>query len=312
MCGVTVFGCDLSAVIIGQRDANHKEMMMKIGLIGAGLMGHGLGLNMLAAGHELHVVAHHNRTPIEDLVSKGAVEAPSLAALGALVDVVVLCVTGTPAVQKVIDDLAGNFRPGMLVIDTTTNSSGGPEAFNSTLIEHGVTYVEAPVTGGAVQARQGVLGAIVGCDKELPRKAREVLSCFCKQIEHFGPVGAGARAKLVSNFLALGTAALVIETFRKARALGVDWQKLYELAQLGSGKSVGLDRIVGGAVAGDFEGYKFSVDNSIKDLSYLADLAEQNSCDSSLLPALLELFSSAAADGHGSRMISELLDPNLT
>lgn len=284
---------------------------MKIGLIGAGLMGHGMGLNMLAAGHELHVVAHRNRAPVEDLVSRGAVEAASISALGSQVDVVVLCVTGTPAAQKTVDSLAGHVRPGMLVIDTTTNSSGGPEALNSRLIEHGLKYVEAPVTGGADQARQGVLGAIVGCDGELPGQARDVLSCFCRQIEHFGPVGAGARAKLVSNFLALGTAALVIETFRQARELGVDWQKLYELAQLGSGKSVGLDRIVGGAIGGDFEGYKFSVDNTIKDLSYLSDLVEENSCDSSLLPAMLELFSSAAADGHGNRMISELLDPDL-
>ncbi len=284
---------------------------MKIGLIGAGLMGHGMGLNMLAAGHELYVVAHRNRAPIEDLVSKGAAEAPSLSALGELVDVLVLCVTGTPAAHKVVDGLAGHIRPGMMVIDTTTNSSGGPEALNSRLIGHGLKYVEAPVTGGADQARQGVLGAIVGCDGELPGQAREVLSCFCKQIEHFGPVGAGARAKLVSNFLALGTAALVVETFRQARALGVDWQKLYELAKLGSGKSVGLERIVGSAIGGDFEGYKFSVDNTIKDLSYLTDLTEENSCTSGLLPAMLELFSSAAADGRGNRMISELLDPDL-
>lgn len=284
---------------------------MKIGLIGAGLMGHGMATNILAAGHELHVVAHRNREPIEDLISRGAYEAPSPAALGALVDVVVLCVTGTPAAQKVIGALMPVLRPGMLVIDTTTNTSGGPEAFSSTLARLDVIYVEAPVTGGAQQAREGVLGAIVGCDKDLPRDARDVLSCFCRQIEQFGPAGAGARAKLVSNFLALGTAALVIETFQKARALGVDWQKLYELAQHGSGKSVGFDRIAGGAVAGDFKGYKFSVDNSVKDLSYFTELAEQNSCNSDLLSAMLGVFSSAASDGHGNRMISELLDPDL-
>jgi len=284
---------------------------MKIGLIGAGLMGHGMAVNILAAGHELHVMAHRNRRPIEDLVSRGALEVPSPAAMCARVDFVVLCVTGTPAAQRVIDELAQTLRPGMLVIDTTTNSSGAPEVFSSTLAGLDVIYVEAPVTGGAQQAREGVLGAIVGCDRDLPQEARDVLSCFCRQIEQFGPAGAGARAKLVSNFLALGTAALVIETFQKARALGVDWQKLYELAQHGSGKSVGLDRIAGGAIAGDFKGYKFSVDNSVKDLSYFADLAEKNSCDSDLIPALLDVFSSAASNGHGSRMISELLDPKL-
>ncbi|MEO9875632.1 MAG: NAD(P)-dependent oxidoreductase [Anderseniella sp.] len=284
---------------------------MKIGLIGAGLMGHGMATNILAAGHELHVVAHRNREPIEDLVSRGALEAPSPVVLAGQVDAVVLCVTGTPAAQKIIDEITQALRPGMIVIDTTTNTSGAPEAFSSALAGLDVTYVEAPVTGGAQQAREGVLGAIVGCDKELPQDARDVLSCFCRQIEQFGPAGAGARAKLVSNFLALGTAALVIETFQKAKALGVDWQKLYELAQHGSGKSVGFDRIAGGAVDGDFKGYKFSVDNSVKDLSYFSELAELNSCNSDLLSALLGVFSGAASDGHGSRMISELLDPQL-
>ncbi len=284
---------------------------MKVGLIGAGFMGHGMAVNILSAGHELHVVAHRNREPIEELVSRGALEDPSPAELAAQADVVVLCVTGTPAAERVIDQLKPALRPGMLVIDTTTNTSGAPEAFSSALAGIGVTYVEAPVTGGAQQARDGVLGAIVGCDTKLPQDARDVLSCFCRQVEQFGAAGAGARAKLVSNFLALGTAALVIETFRKAKALDVDWQKLYELAQHGSGKSVGLDRIVGGAVAGDFKGYKFSVDNCVKDLSYFTELAEQNSCESDLLSALLGMFSSAASDGHGNRMISELLDPDL-
>ena len=284
---------------------------MKLGLVGAGLMGHGMGLNMLAAGHQLYVVAHRNRAPVEDLVARGAIEAPSIETLGSQVDAVVVCVTGTPAAQMVVERLIGHAQPGTIVIDTTTNSSGGPEALNSLSIEHGLTYVEAPVTGGADQARQGILGAIVGCDQDLPDRAREVLSCFCKQIEQFGPAGAGARAKLVSNFLALGTAALVVETFRQARELGVDWQKLYDLARLGSGNSTGLERIVGGAIAGDFEGYKFTVDNSVKDLSYLAQLADQTECRSELLPAMLNLFSTAAGDGHGNRMISELLDPDL-
>lgn len=285
---------------------------MKIGLIGAGLMGHGMAVNMLAAGHELYVVAHRNREPIDDLVGRGALEAPSPAALVEEVDVVVLCVTGTPAAEKVIGDFKQNLRPGMLVIDTTTNACGGPEAFSEALAGLDVTYVEAPVTGGAQQAREGVLGAIVGCDTELPHKARDVLSCFCKQVEQFGPAGAGARAKLVSNFLALGTAALVIETFRKAKALGVDWHKLYELARHGSGRSVGFDRIAGSAIAGDFKGYRFSVNNSVKDLSYFEELAEQNGCNSDLLSALLGVFSDAASDGHGDRMISELLDPDLS
>jgi len=284
---------------------------MKIGLIGAGLMGHGIGVNILAGGHELQVVAHRNRTSVENLVSKGAIEAGSPQMLAMAADIIVLCVTGTQVAQIVIDDLKPALKEGAVIIDTTTNKAGGPETFETMLKATGVTYIEAPLTGGVAQAEQGVLGAFVGCDGDIPDQAHEVLSCFCSRVERFGPVGAGARAKLVSNFLALGTAALVIETFKKARALDVDWQKLYDLALLGSGKSVGLERIVGNALAGDFEGYKFTVSNSLKDLTYFDELSKTNSCDSSLLSALIEVFSTAASAGHQTRLISELLDPDL-
>ncbi len=284
---------------------------MKVGLIGAGLMGHGMGVNLLTSGHELHVLAHRNRAPVEDLVARGAIEAASLAAIASTAEVIVMCVTGTAVAQQIVKELAPSLRAGTIIIDTTTNKAGGPESFNDILKPLGVSYVEAPVTGGAQQAEQGVLGAIVGCDGEIADKARKVLSCFCSRIEHFGPVGSGARAKLVSNFLALGTAALAIETFQNARALGVDWRKLYDLALLGSGKSAGLERIVGNALEGNFEGYKFSVGNSVKDLGYLEELARESGCHSSLLSALLEKYRDAAEAGLTDRVISELLDPEL-
>jgi len=291
---------------------NDEECHMKIGLIGAGLMGHGMGANILAGGHELHVVAHRNRAPVENLVSKGAIEALSPQTLAMAADIIVMCVTGTHVAQILIEELKPALKRGTVIIDTTTNKAGGPEAFETMLKAIGVTYIEAPLTGGAAQAEQGVLGAIVGCDGDIPDQVHDVLSCFCSRVERFGPVGAAARAKLVSNFLALGTAALAIETFKKAQALDVDWKQLYDLALLGSGKSVGLERIIGNALAGDFEGYKFTVSNSLKDLTYFDELAKKNSCDSSLLSALIEVFSNAASAGHETRMISELLDPDLS
>ena len=212
---------------------------MNIGFIGAGIMGHGMVLNLLGAGHDVSVIAHRNRAPIDDLVSKGAHEAPSMAQLAAGKDALVLCVTGTPAARSVVNGLAPHLQAGTLVIDTTTNAPDGPAQLADIVDATGAHYVEAPVTGGVQQARDGVLGAIVGCDDALVEPATAVLSGFCKRIEHFGPVGMGAKTKLVSNFLALGTATLVIEAFRLARTQGVDWQKLYDLAQLGSGNSSG-------------------------------------------------------------------------
>ena len=203
------------------------------------------------------------------------------------------------------------FNSGVMVIDTTTNEQDGPEELAACLKEVGGHYVEAPVTGGVNQAKDGVLGAIVGCDEADLKRAKDVLSGFCTKIERFGPVGMGARAKLVSNFLALGTATLVVETFKQARSLGVDWKKLYELAQLGSGNSSGLQRIVGNALKGDYRGYVFSIENTVKDFSYICKLAENNGDVPNLAPVMRSIYERALAHGHGDRMLSELLDPAL-
>ena len=284
---------------------------MNIGFVGAGIMGHGMAVNLLEDGHRLRVVAHRNRAPIDDLVTRGASEALTFEVLGHEADAIVLCLTGTHTVETVVEALCDHLAPGVLILDTTTNEPGGPERIAARLDAAGMRYVEAPVTGGAAQAREGVLGAIVGCRRSDFADAKAILSSFCKDIARFGEVGMGVRAKLVSNFLALGTAALVIESFKQARSLGVDAEKLYRLAQLGSGNSTGLQRIIGAALEGDYGGYRFSVANSAKDFSYFCRLAQANGEVPALAGVLDTLFADAVSAGHGERMISELLDPAL-
>ena len=284
---------------------------MRIGFVGAGIMGHGMALNLLRAGHEVTVIAHKNRVPIDDLVSHGAREAATIEQLPTSSDIVVLCLTGTQVARSVIRDLVPHLMPGVMVIDTTTNEPEGPEELAAGLKDVGCRYVEAPITGGVKQAKDGVLGAIVGCDESDFVQAEEILGGFCKQVERFGPVGMGVRAKLVSNFLALGTATLVIETFKQARSLGVDWKKLYELAQLGSGNSSGLQRIVGAALNEDYRGYVFSIENTVKDFSYICKLADDNGDGSKLAPVMKAIYECAVSEGYGDHMLSELLDPAL-
>ncbi len=280
---------------------------MKIGFIGAGIMGHGMAANLLKAGHGLTVIANRNRTPIEDLVSKGAVEARSYKELAENKVAIILCVTNSAIADKVIDQLVPHLNANVLVIDTTTNEPEAPLRLAKKVTSVGARYVEAPVTGGAKQAAEGILGAIVACEEDHFPEAKSLLLSFCKQAEHFGPVGTAAKTKLVSNFLALGTATLVVETFKQARSLGVDWRKLYELAQLGSGNSSAMHRIVGNALKGDFQGYVFTNENSLKDLSYIHSLLEQEGLDVSLAATMKTLYAEAVEQGDGKRMISERL-----
>ncbi len=94
-----------------------------VGLIGVGLMGHGIGKNILAKGFALNVMAHKNRAPIESLISLGAKECASPAEIAKASDMVILCVTGTPQVEEAIygaKGLGSALRDGLIIADCST------------------------------------------------------------------------------------------------------------------------------------------------------------------------------------------------
>lgn len=88
---------------------------MKVGLIGPGLMGHGIAKNILEKGYKLAVLGHRNRKPVEDLVARGATEAGSARELAQSCDLVITVVTGSPQMEEIVfgeDGLLAGIRPG--------------------------------------------------------------------------------------------------------------------------------------------------------------------------------------------------------
>ena len=280
---------------------------MDLAFIGAGIMGHGMAVNLLKAGHQVSVIAHKNRLPIDDLVSKGATEALSYDKLLKGKEAIFLCLTNSLVAESVINDLTPFIEKNCLIIDTTTHEPSAPALLAEKTASVSARYVEAPVTGGVKQAAEGVLGAIVACQDQDFEEANDLLLCFCKQVEHFGSVGMAAKTKLVSNFLALGTATLVVETFNHAATLGIDWKKLYELAQLGSGNSSAMHRIIGNALEENFQGYVFTNKNTLKDFGYIKQLFDREGLDSSLATTMKSLYEISNREGDGDLMLSERL-----
>src|SRR5262245_4980507 len=95
----------------------------RVGFIGLGLMGHGMAKNIVEKGYPLAVVAHRNRARIEDLIERGATEAPNAAELARRSDIVFLCVTGSPEVEDALmrkHGLLEGLRPGTVVADSST------------------------------------------------------------------------------------------------------------------------------------------------------------------------------------------------
>jgi 3-hydroxyisobutyrate dehydrogenase-like beta-hydroxyacid dehydrogenase len=281
---------------------------MHVGLIGAGMMGHGMAVNLLRHGHALSVIAHRNREPVDDLVRRGAREAGSLAAIAAA-DVILLCLTTSEVVTDTVRALEPHLRRGQIILDSGTSAPAATAALARQLDRIGVAFCDVPLTGGPEQARQGALGVLCGADEETFRRIHPLLACFATTIRRFGPPGSGHTAKLISNYLVTGMVALVAEAFGAARKAQIDWPDLYEVMLAGSGNSGVLRKMVEPALKGDFDGYRFALANAAKDIGYYSELAERLGCASRLTEAVAEVFARAVETGHGGRNVSHLLDP---
>lgn len=282
---------------------------MQIGLIGAGMMGHGMAANLLKHGHGVMVIAHRNRKPVEDLVAQGAIEAKDLAEMARASDVILFCVSTSKVVEDTINRLRPHLREGQIVIDTGTSEPGTTRRLARELAHMGVGYADAPLTGGPEQAERAELGVLCGADERTFAAIAPILKCIATTVRHFGPAGSGHTAKLISNYLVTGMVALVTQSFDAARKAQIDWRSLYDVMLNGSGNSGVLRKIVGPALEGDFDGYQFSISNAAKDIGYYSELAEHLGCATPLMEAVADVFAKAVETGHGGRNVSHLIDP---
>lgn len=284
---------------------------MRVGFIGLGAMGCGMARNILAKHGQLATMANRSREAINMLLAEGAEEYPDAAKLATATDIILLCLPNSDVVEATIDAMAPALRTGQTVIDTGTSSLPSTLALNDRLTGMGVHFAESPLTGGQAQADKGILGALVGATPETFARIAPILDHFCATTQHFGPVGAGARAKFVNNYMVIGIAALVAEAFHIAAETETDWAQLYDVVIRGSADSGVLRRIIGNAKDGDFGGYVFSVENAAKDMGYITEMTAELGRDSPLNHAVKDLFDRATAQGHGQRRLSELLRPEI-
>ena len=282
---------------------------MKIGFIGLGLMGSGMAGHLMAEGHELWLMAHRNRSFIEPLLQKGAHEAADLKSLAANVQVIILCLTTAKVVEETLTGLKPHLSRGQTIIDTGTTNPETTRRLAHELKVLGVAYADAPMAGGPEQVAKKEVGVLIGAEWETYEAILPVVSAYASRVKYFGPPGSGHVAKLISNYLVIGMIGLVAEAFRTAHAAQVDWKDLYEVMQNGSGNSGVLRKMMDAALAGDFDGYKFSLANAAKDIGYYASLADELGQLTPLTQAVEQIFAEAVATGHAGRNVSHLLDP---
>ncbi|SFE85510.1 NAD(P)-dependent oxidoreductase [Roseivivax sediminis] len=248
---------------------------MNVGLIGVGLMGHGIARNVLSrGGHALTFLDHPGNQPTEEIVSLGGTAAATVAEIAAACDVILLCVTGAPQVEAVVDGLLPALRQGTVVVDCSTSLPGTTLRMSARMTEAGGTYLDAPMTRTAAHAHAGTLNLLVGGEAETLERVRPVLDSFTETITHVGPLGHGHRLKLLHNYVSVGFMTLLAEAAAQSADAGVDPSVLVEVLANGGGASAALDRLAPFILDGDRSGLPFAVANAAKDIDYYREMAE--------------------------------------
>ena len=280
----------------------------KIGFIGAGYMGYGMAKNLIK-NFDVYVITHTNKNPIIKLVKEGAIEVSSYKELFSQnLDCMMMCVTNTPIALNIADEISTLINKKTLLIDLTTHNKTGTTKMKNIFKSTNANYTVCPIMGGPVQSEEGILGGIWGGDKSFFEESKKYLLSFCKHVFNFGTVEKAAQAKLLSNFLSLLTTTTVIEFFRSPKKLDIDLNLLCDVAKLGSGNSGALNRIADKALKGDYKGYVFSVNNTLKDLTYINDLLKESYNSEALSKIAMNFYESAKDNGYGELLVSELIE----
>lgn len=267
--------------------------MKTIGLIGVGLMGHGIARNVLKAGYPLHFLEHPGNQPVQDLVDAGAVPLKTAAELARCSDIVILCVTGSPQVQSVIFEPGGlleGLRPGTVIIDCSTSLPGSTADVARRVNDAGGQFMDAAMTRTPKEAEEGRLNLIVGAPEPLYSQVLPLLQSFAETITHAGDVGAGHTLKLVHNFVSLGFSALLSEAVVASRKAGINDESLLAVLGSGGGGGVILERLRPFIESGDPSGFRFSIANARKDVGYYRAMLDDLGSARTLADSVGELY----------------------
>ena len=285
--------------------------LQRVGLIGVGLMGHGIGKNILKHGYPLTILAHHNRKPIDSLLEKGATELATPKAVAEQSDIVILCVTGSPQVEDVVlgeDGLLAGLHDRMVIADCSTAEPASTVLVAEKVHSQGGRFVDIPMVRTPTEAEAGCLALMTGGDTETLAEIKPVLECFADTFIHAGDVGAAHRLKLINNFIGLGTAAVAAEAIISAVKGEVDMQALRDLVTAGGSNSVMFERIMKNLLENDDSVFQFAINNAQKDLRYYTTMTQQQPTTSFIAESVHQTYVMANNLDFGDKFVPYLVD----
>jgi 3-hydroxyisobutyrate dehydrogenase len=244
-----------------------KTRKIRLGWIGAGVMGAPLCGHLLTAGYPLYINSR-TRAKTEALIAQGAHWCESPAAVAAQAEVIFTMVGSPAEVQQAYFADQGIFSAlakDAIVVDMGTTPPSLTLQIAARAQGLGASAVDAPVSGGDVGARNAALSIMAGGDADALARVRPLFDCLAKAINHMGPAGSGQHAKLCNQLVVAGTMIGVCEALVYAARSGLDCEQLVNAIRPGAAACWTLDNLAPRINRDDFAP-GFMVDHFVKDL----------------------------------------------
>ncbi|NJA88145.1 NAD(P)-dependent oxidoreductase [Rhodocyclus tenuis] len=279
---------------------------MKVAFIGLGIMGRPMALNLLRGGHAVTVWARRAES-MRPLADAGAHTADSPAAAATNADLVISMVADAPDVEQVmlgesgvVDALALR-DPGaapLVAVDMSTIAPAAARRIGERLAAHGISFLDAPVSGGEVGAIAGSLSVMVGGDAAAFAFAQPALACVGSRVLHIGASGAGQVTKAANQILTGVGVLAVAEALNFAACNGVDAGRVREALMGGFASSRILENHGQRMLDRNFApGFKAWMNQ--KDLNIVLQSAHQQGVFTPLTAATSQFFNALVGNGLG-------------
>lgn len=287
----------------------------QIGFIGLGNMGSHMANNLLQKGHEV-MVFDIDSSSVQKLVESGASAGSDPSDIAMQCETIVTMLPSNPHVKSVYMEDEKSLLPyvgtGALCIDASTIDPSVSQQVANECDDHGVAFVDAPVSGGVGGAEQGTLTFMVGGTSENFERAKPVLECMGKNIVHCGDVGMGEAAKICNNMLLAVSMIGTAEVMHLGEKLGMDPKVLAGIINTSSGRCWSSDTynptpgvIEGVPASNNYDG-GFGVSLMRKDIGLAADAAKNVGAPVALGTQAHELYRLMEQHGFGKKDFSSI------
>jgi 2-hydroxy-3-oxopropionate reductase len=273
---------------------------MEVGFIGLGLMGRPMALNLIKAGHRVHVWSRR-RESMQPLLDAGAGDCASAAEAARRAAVTITMVADAPDVEQVTlgpDGVADGASAGHIHIDMSTISPAAAQSIAARLDGRGIVALDAPVSGGEPGAIAGTLTIMVGGELEACARVQPLFEAMGKSITRIGEAGAGQVAKACNQIITGVGVASVADALNFAAKSGVDGAKVREALLGGFAYSRILENHGRRMLERNFKpGFKAWMHQ--KDVRIVMDEAHRLGLALPTAAATMQLFNAMAGSGLG-------------